>query len=417
MRPALGWVIFAAAAFLPTQHAGKSAAPVFRLTAADGTSTVGSLTSLKVDGSLTLRGAAESTTLDVRRWLTLRRDQSPVPPHPRGPQVVFGNGDRVPLKSDQPVRLTDNRLEFCPSAAWQVKGKKLAPPLSTVTLLWLGGPDDVEDAPALLRRLVSLQPKKDVVWLRTGDRVEGTILKLDSNKGCVLKTGRDQEEIPWSAVTAAVFSKDVAYFKLPDRPYLHTILADGSRLGLAQTCLARNGTDLQGETLWGTPVEFSLADLVALEVRGGAAVYLSDLQPVEYKYTPYLGAAWSLVRDGSAGGHELRLVGSTFDKGLGMHSESRVRFALEGKYRWFEAQVGLDPEEGRRGRVKIRVLVDGESRDIGWNKELTARDGPLTLRLDIGKARELTLEVLFGSTGDVQGQVNWVDARLVAESP
>ena len=44
----------------------------------------------------------------------------------------------------------------------------------------------------------------------------------------------------------------------------------------------------------------------------------------------------------------------------------------------FEAVVGLDPEHGLKGRVRLRVLVDGKERDLGWNKELTAGDGPLT---------------------------------------
>jgi hypothetical protein len=63
--------------------------------------------------------------------------------------------------------------------------------------------------------------------------------------------------------------------------------------------------------------------------------------------------------------------------------------------------------------VHIRVLVDGKEKDIGWKKELTVSDGPLAVRVDVAKGRELTLEVLFGSLGDVQAHVNWADARLV----
>src|SRR5437588_568541 len=122
-----------------------------------------------------------------------------------------------------------------------------------------------------------------------------------------------------------------------------------------------------------------------------AAAYLSDLKPLHYEHKPFVGGAWPLVNDGSVTGHELRLAGSTFDKGLGLHSESRVTYALSGKYQWFEARVGLDPERGKKGRVRIRVLLDGRETDLGWNKELTAKDEPLLLRIDVHQGKELTL--------------------------
>jgi len=59
------------------------------------------------------------------------------------------------------------------------------------------------------------------------------------------------------------------------------------------------------------------------------------------------------------------------------------------------------------------VLVDGQARDIGWDRELTARDEPLRVRIDVRGARALTLAVLCGRFGDVQAHVNWADARLI----
>ena len=56
---------------------------------------------------------------------------------------------------------------------------------------------------------------------------------------------------------------------------------------------------------------------------------------------------------------------------------------------------------------------DGKAQDLGWERELTGRDRPLRVRLPVSQARELTLAVDFGSTGDVQGHVNWADARLI----
>ena len=57
---------------------------------------------------------------------------------------------------------------------------------------------------------------------------------------------------------------------------------------------------------------------------------------------------------------------------------------------------------GQGGSARVRVLVDGQSRDLGHEGELTSRDGPLPVRLDVTSARELILEVDFGSGGDAQ---------------
>jgi hypothetical protein len=142
-------------------------------------------------------------------------------------------------------------------------------------------------------------------------------------------------------------------------------------------------------------------------------VYLSDLRPRDYKHTPYLGMRWPYTLDASVAGHELRVGGSTYDKGIGMHSESRLTFELGGGYQWFEAWVGLDDQTGREGSAVIGVLVDGKPRDLGPAKELTGAGKPLPIRLRVAGARELTLVVLFGRHGDVQDHVDWADARLI----
>src|SRR5207244_878593 len=103
----------------------------------------------------------------------------------------------------------------------------------------------------------------------------------------------------------------------------------------------------------------------------------------------------------------------THDKGLGMHARSRVSYKLDGKYRSFEALVGLDAQTGKLGRVRVAVLLDGKEQALGWDKELTARDGARPVRLDVRQAQTLTLVVDFGPQGDVQAHVNWADARLI----
>ena len=67
-----------------------------------------------------------------------------------------------------------------------------------------------------------------------------------------------------------------------------------------------------------------------------------------------------------------------------------------------------------RQAAKIRILVDGKELPLPELKSLAS--GPaLAGKVDVRGAKELTLVVDFGPTGDVQADVNWGDARLIGE--
>ena len=63
----------------------------------------------------------------------------------------------------------------------------------------------------------------------------------------------------------------------------------------------------------------------------------------------------------------------------------------------------------------IKVFADSKPLDLGKGIEVTAKSGPLAVNVRIDGVKELTLEVDFGRRGDVQGHVDWADARLSNE--
>jgi hypothetical protein len=170
-------------------------------------------------------------------------------------------------------------------------------------------------------------------------------------------------------------------------------------------------------TAFGTRFAVPLAGVVALDWLGGRAVYLSDLKPAGVdEPPPYLGVdsvRWPPVADGSVDERDLRVGGSTYAKGVGMHGPGRIRYSLGGAYRRFEAVVGLDDRTGRRGSVRLRVLGDGKPLDTGFSGELTAKTGPVRLRADVTGVKVLALEVEIGRGGNVQDHVDWADARVI----
>lgn len=376
---------------------------------ADGAPITGPLLQLGLDWSIALGGGTPIRVAGAD-LVSLRRADLPLPPPPAGPQVIFANGDRLP---GQVLDLAQERLALRTAL---VEKQEMRIPLTALALVWLSEPANVDDPGQLRRRLLAEQRSQDTVLLRNGDVLEGTWTGLDrpgtdGKARLHLEMNGQEVAVDRDRVAVIALNTDLARPFLPKGVYARLVLTDGTRLGLASARL--ESKMLSGQTLIGVPVRVPSADMASLDLRQGRAVYLSDLKPRRYEHTAYLGVKYPFVPDGSVAGRELLLAGSTYDKGLGVHSQSTLTYDLAPGYRRFQALVGLDDRTGRGGSVRIRVLVDGKPRDLGWDKELTLTDGARPVDLDVQGAKELTLIVEFGRGGDVQDHVNWADARLI----
>src|SRR5438067_2808237 len=210
-------------------------------------------------------------------------------------------------------------------------------------------------------------------------------------------------------VAAFALSTDLAD-KLPAKgPHARLVLSPddrspGGRLTLV--AVACDGKVLRGRTAFGARVRVPLARVVALDVSGPNVVYLSDLKPAKYEYLPYLDERWPWAADAGVTGRDLRLGGSTYDKGVGVHAHCRLTYSLGGAFRRFESLVGLDELEGRKGSVRVKVLGDGKLLTEEPPAELTHADGPRQVRVSVEGVKELTLEVESASGGNVQDVVD-----------
>jgi hypothetical protein len=390
----------------------------FVLYTAAGDAPIGPLRELGEQWSVRL-GGLKPRALAGAEVVALRRAGTPLPAYPADEQVLLLNGDRVPGKV---LKLDGERLRVSAQLGAE---QKLDLPLSAVAVMWLAAPHG-EDRPEWLRRkLLTARRRRDVVLLRNGDAVEGTVTALDrtaTKPTLRVEVDRRELAIELEKVAAVAFSTDLALAPRPRQTYGHLVLANGCRLALASA--RADGETLTGKTLFGAPVTVPVAEVCALDLRQGCAVYLSDLKPARYEFTP--GATdlrWPFVADGAVAqavpaGLELRLAGGTYDKGLGLHAASRLTFALGGAYRRFEAVVGIDDQAGDgarqgQGSARIAVLIDGKPQDLGKGADLSARDRPLAVSVNVAGAEELTLVVEFGRRLDVQARVNWADARLI----
>jgi hypothetical protein len=403
----LGLLLAAGAACLcPAQEAG----PVFLLRTAAGKTLRGPLAKLGPDWAVRL-GSGVTRRLAGPDVVSLRAEGLALPPLPTDEHLILVNGDRLPVRD---VRLDGERLHFRhPDLEG---GKETSLPLAAVAVFWRTAPEKTAVPEKLRRQLAAGRRTRDTVLLRNGDVLSGTLEGLDA-RTVEVEVDKKRHTARTSQVSAVALSTDLADALGPKGPHARLVLTEetgrspGGRLTL--TAATADGKVLRGRTAFGAHVRVPLSRVVALDLYGGPAVYLSDLKPAKYEYLPYLDERWPWSANASVTGRDLRLGSSTYDKGLGVHAHSRLTYRLNGAYRRFEALVGLDERDGRHGSVRLRVLADGKPLALGLAGELSGSAGPLAVVVGVAGVKELTLETACGAAGPVKAVVNWADARLV----
>jgi alpha-glucosidase len=151
--------------------------------------------------------------------------------------------------------------------------------------------------------------------------------------------------------------------------------------------------------------------LVRVFVSPPGVDYVSDLPFVTERN------GWGPVeRDTSNGenqggdGGPLRIRGTEFDKGLGVHALSEVTVDIGGAYERFTAQVGLDDEVSGPGSVVFEVIADGAL--LARTGVLTRADPPQPIDVDVTDVQTLTLRVTDGGDGINFDHGDWGDAQL-----
>lgn len=401
MAPAL-FVLAALAAL-----AAPPAAPEFVAAGTGDDRPAGLLRALTPDGAAELATAAGVVT--VADLVALDRVGGVVPSPPHGPALVTTAGDRLPGKL---VGGDGQNLRFRPhfaAADWSV-------PLSAASVVWLvRQPADTPADPTAYQWLADRR-KRDVVLFRNGDILPGTLdgFAAEAPAFRFKPEAGEVRTIPFAEVAAVAFNPALARGRKPKGPFARLVLRDGTRLAVTGAAVADGS--LTGKALSGPAVTVPLDDLLSLRVVQGKATDLADLKPAAVEQAGFVGPGWPWAADRSARGTPLTLRTadgvSAFDRGLGTRPRTALTYALGGKYRRFEAMVGIDVRAERPGRAAVKLVVDGKEQP---RPELTPLGpGPaVPVRVDVRGAKELKLVVDFAPDGDPGADVSWGDARLV----
>ncbi len=353
---------------------------------------------LAIEPGFTIKlGGQAPAVVQGRDLVALRRVGITHPDLCAAPFLLLSSGDRLPLKAPLDLRLEDEMLHA--TLAAPLAGKIKLPQAAVAAVVLAASEEDAG------------KRSNDIVVLRDGDRMHGTLSRLDT-RGVVLAADDKRTDIPIARISRVAFNPEYIARPKPTAIYAEAILAGGARVSFTKLATTGPGGQLDGELLLGNKFSLAPDDLLSLRIRNGAAVYLDDLKPSAYESTPFLDLAWPLAVGRTLKGGPLRLGKDTYPLGVAMHSKSRVTYALGGGYEAFEATVGVDAAAGPRGTATVDIEVDGKSvPEIA--RVLQAGDAPALLRVDLKGAKTLTLVTDFGPRGDVQSHVLWTDARLL----
>lgn len=123
---------------------------------------------------------------------------------------------------------------------------------------------------------------------------------------------------------------------------------------------------------------------------------------------------------GNDGNKPLTMNGKSFQKGLGVHGESEVVYALNAQCTQFQATVGINDFKGTmalgsRGSVRFQVWADGVQ--LHETPVITGNSADLPLQLDVGGVRELKLVTKnngnpTSALASSYDHADWADARV-----
>lgn len=152
--------------------------------------------------------------------------------------------------------------------------------------------------------------------------------------------------------------------------------------------------------------------LIAISNENGRRVDLTRVERTAEEAVPYFGTAIPSRINRSFMDEPIRLFdGKTYERGIAVHSKSRLHYKLTRPAETFKARFGLMNPGGKLGQVDARVIGDGK---VLWEqKDITAKTEPIEITVALTGVQRLVLEVDFGEGQNVGDRAAWCDPQLI----
>lgn len=315
------------------------------------------------------------------------------------PLILLANGDRLHAWT---LRVQDDRVlaRWARYADW----KPFEIPLEQVRSLVFEPPRAQQDRRWLWTELSDETSGRDILWLKNQERLDGEFDGLDD---ALLdwNEGAEFRRLDRSRIRAVKFDPDLLTVPQPGALTYLISLRDGSHF-TAREVVASNDASIRATLAGVGVVVVPCSECLRCEVLGPRVVSLLDRMPVQQRHVPYLSAAWPIVPNANVWHGPLQVRGRQFARGLGVHSQTVLEYAVELEDVEFQVGVGLDDETHARGAVTFSIELDGH--EVWSSGVLTRRSELLTSpRIALAGSSRLTLMVGFGPEGDTGGHANW----------
>jgi hypothetical protein len=430
-----------------------TAAPTFEVQTLDGQTLVGPLVELTAD-RLTIDAAGGRTSLDAERLLLVSSRQVPEPKTRKSARVVVELTDgsvvigRQYVAYDAKATITLTSGELLQASTSIIRTVRLQQPSETPAAEWTRLIDKpLESDVLVVRKKQSIDYHQGVLHDVTEDAVrfefDGEMLPVKRAKVYGLAyhhTAAAESPPALCRITDAAGSQwSVRSLALKLPPPSGRMAGGNSSLpspsgrgaggegGAANVprphpnpLPAGEGTSCsnplaagEGTLQWTTPTGLSVAQTADKSVRidfsGGKVMYLSDMKPVDVRWTPYFAAGlpppavaqfYGPRYDRNFDGGPLQLDGTSYRKGLALHSRTEIVYRVPERFTRFRAIAGID--DAVRPGGKVRLVIRGDDRQL-LDVSLSGADAARPIDLDLTGVRRLTIVVDFGEnviTGD-----------------
>ncbi len=117
---------------------------------------------------------------------------------------------------------------------------------------------------------------------------------------------------------------------------------------------------------------------------------------------------------GPSDGGTIRLNGTSYTKGIGVHAASQLVFTLNGQYTQFLSDIGVDDESGANGSVNFQVFLDNAATPIYDSGRMTGSTATNQVIVNVAGATSMRLVVTDSGDGNAYDHADWANARLIA---
>jgi hypothetical protein len=234
----------------------------------------------------------------------------------------------------------------------------------------------------------------------------GILIALDGDK---LLMNYEGTETPLDASGVALieFARPAGQ-RDPPKPAGLLVCTDGSQIAFSGLEIRGKELRVAGCLLPNLAVDAARAAVIRFE--GAKVAHLSDLKPSAVRQTPFFDEEFVWRKDQSVAGTPLRLGGTTYEKGLGLHARCEISFDLSGQYKALVAKAGID-DTAPAGSAVLRAVGDGKA--LLPDALLEGGKPAQGVRIDLTGVKTLTIVADFApDTFGAGSRLNLCDAVL-----